>query len=131
MKINLNIVLLSLLLNGSVYAETLNVSEVSEYGTKNVSEVSEYGTNVLNIITPEESKSDTKVLNIITPEEVTNEWLKNKTVTDLRKLKFIFKSQFFFENNAQLFLYKTFNEPFLILYVSCYTTPLETNCRIL
>ena len=67
---NLTIVLLSLLLNGSVYAETLKASEVSENDT-----------NILNIMTPEESKSDTNVLNLMTPEEVTNEWLKNKTVT--------------------------------------------------
>ena len=104
MKMNLSIVLLSLLLNVSAYAETLKVSEVSE--------------------------SDTNVLNIMTPEEVTNEWLKNKTVTDLRKLRFIFKTEFFFEDTAQFFLYKTFKNPFSVVYVICYARLLETNCRI-
>ena len=55
---NLTIVLLSLLLNGSVYAETLKASEVSENDT-----------NILNIMTPEESKSDTNVLNLMTQYE--------------------------------------------------------------
>ena len=116
---NLTIVLLSLLLNGSVYAETLKASEVSENDT-----------NILNIMTPEESKSDTNVLNLMTPEEVTNEWLKNKTVTDLRKLRFIFKTEFFFEDTAQFLLYKTFKNPFSVVYVICYARLLETNCRI-
>ena len=104
MKINLSIVLLSLLLNVSAYAETLKVSEVSD--------------------------SDTNVSNIMTPEKVTNEWLKNKTVTDLRKLEFLFKTEFLSANNAQFLLYKTFKNPFSIVYVICFIDPIKTICRI-
>tara|TARA_B100000787_G_scaffold5105_1_gene3830 strand:- start:228 stop:557 length:330 start_codon:yes stop_codon:yes gene_type:complete len=103
----LEIFVVVLLLSGSAYSETIEVLE--------------------------ESESATNFPKKLTAEKITNNWLKNKTVSDLRKLNFFFKKEFgisTLEDSIQYHLFKTFKDPFVVVYIICFIDPIKTNCRL-
>ena len=103
----LEIFVVVLLLSGSAYSETIEALEESEPATN----------------FPKK----------LTAEKITNNWLKNKTVSDLRKLNFFFKKEFgisTLEDSIQYHLFKTFKDPFVVVYIICFVDPIKTNCRL-
>ena len=83
--------------------------------------------------TLEESASSTIFSNKLTVEKITNDWLKNKTVGDLRNLNFFFRKingVTTTEDTIQYHLFKTFKDPFVIVYVICFIDPIKTSCRL-
>jgi len=85
------------------------------------------------IETLEKSASSTNFSNKLTPEKITNDWLKNKTVSDLRKFNFFLKKESGItttEDTIQYHLFKTFKNPFVTVYVICFIDPIKTSCRV-
>ena len=71
--------------------------------------------------------------NELTSEKITNDWLKNKKVNDLRKLNFSFQREYRVTNtgdSVQYHLYKVFNDPFVIVYIICFINHEKTTCRL-
>ena len=102
MKKILGIIVLGLLLSGNAYAATSSMfREVKEPSKKE-----------------------------LTLKEITNDFLKNKTVTDLRLLKFTFsyKSNTTTEDSVQYYLYKNFADG--TVQVICFVDPKKTICRL-
>ena len=103
----LEIFVVVLLLSGSAYSETIEALEKSE--------------------------SATNLSKKLTAEKITNNWLKNKTVSDLRKLNFSFKKEFGIStvgDSIQEHWFKTFRDPFVVVYIICFIDPIKTNCRL-
>ena len=66
----------------------------------------------------------------LTLEKITNDFLKNKTVTDLKLLKFthLIKSNTTTEDSVQYYLYKSFENG--SVHVICFVDPKKTICRL-
>ena len=112
MKKILGIIVLGLLLSGNAYAAT--IGELKKLKKEKL----------------EAAANDSQKL---TSEKITNDWLKNKTVNDLRKLNFYFKKEFGVtttEDSVQYHLYKIFNDPFVGVYIICFIDPKKTTCRL-
>ena len=112
MKIILKILVLGLLLSENAYAAT--IGELEKLRKEKL----------------ETAANDSQKL---TSEKITNDWLKNKTVNDLRKLNFYFhKSRVTnTENSIQYHLYKTFNDPIVTVYIICFLDSEKTICRLI
>ena len=111
-KLFSTILVLGLLLSGNAYAAT--IGELEKLRKEKL----------------EAAANDSQKL---TSEKITNDWLKNKTVNDLRKLNFYFQKEFRVtttEDSVQYHLYKTFNDPFVAVYIICFIDPKKTTCRL-
>ena len=67
---------------------------------------------------------------LISYKQVTNDFLKNKTVTDLTNLGFVYKTENITttEDSIQYYLYKNMEDGYL--RVICFVDPKETKCKL-
>ena len=67
---------------------------------------------------------------IIFYEQVTNDFLKNKTVTDLTNLGFVYRKEYITttEDSVQYYLSKRMEDGFV--RVICFVDPKETKCKL-
>ena len=82
----------------------------------------------------EDALKRAKLRSEATREKITNEWLKDKTVYDLKELGFFFGSEIRItttDDNVQYHLYKSFrNNIFDTVYVICFVDVKRTTCRL-
>ena len=66
----------------------------------------------------------------LTRKEITNEWLKNKTVTNLKLLGFAYRLEFITstEDSVQYYLSKSTESG--LVRVICFVDPKKTICRL-
>ena len=66
----------------------------------------------------------------LTRKEITNEWLKNKTVTNLKLLGFVYRLEFITstEDSVQYYLSKSTESG--SVRVICFVDPKKTICRL-
>ena len=105
MKKLLGIVILGLLLSGNAFSADFNTLKKNR----------------------EKEKLKKKELTL---EKITNDFLKNKTVTDLKILKFThsLKNNTTTEDSVQYYLYKSFDNG--SVHVICFVDPKKTICRL-
>ena len=105
MKKLFSIVVLSLLVSGNAFAADFNTLK------KNL----------------EKEKLKKKELTL---EKITNDFLKNKSVTELKLLKFthVMKFNTTTEDSVQYYLFKTFDNG--SIHVICFVDPKKTICRL-
>ena len=67
---------------------------------------------------------------LISYKQVTNDFLKNKTVTDLTNLGFVYRTENITttEDSIQFYLYKNMEDGFV--RVICFVDPKETKCKL-
>ena len=67
---------------------------------------------------------------LISYKQVTNDFLKNKTVTDLTNLGFVYRTENITttEDSIQYYLYKNMEDGYL--RVICFVDPKETKCKL-
>ena len=75
----------------------------------------------------------------LTSIKITNDWLRNKTVTDLKKSNFFYghnkvgnigKNITTTEDSVQYYLYRYFKDENINVIVICFVDPKKTICRL-